>query len=50
MARYDLPRPDPLPISVWSRADLTDGISRQVARDLRRLLAPAPHVSLAQGA
>jgi DNA-binding transcriptional LysR family regulator len=49
-ARYDLPRPEPLPISVWSRADLTGGVSRQVARDLRRLLATAPPVPLAQGA
>jgi DNA-binding transcriptional LysR family regulator len=53
VARDDLPPPDRLPIGVWSRADLTAGISRQVARDLRRLLATAPpahDVPLAQGA
>jgi hypothetical protein len=53
VARDDLPRPDSLPIGVWSRADLAADVAGQVARDLRRLLAtspPAQYPPLAQGA
>jgi DNA-binding transcriptional LysR family regulator len=37
--RDELPRPDPIPLSVWSRHGLAPGVSRRVSGALRQLLA-----------
>ncbi len=38
-ARDELPKPEPIPLAVWSRAGLTPAVSRHVSSALRRLLA-----------
>ncbi len=40
-ARDELPRPEPIPLTVWSRAGLAPAVSRHVSSALRRLLAPS---------
>jgi hypothetical protein len=39
VARDDLPRPEPIPLAVWSRQGLAPPVSQQVSNALRRLLA-----------
>ena len=39
-ARDELPRPEPIPLAVWSRQGLPHPVSRHVSNALRRLLAP----------
>lgn len=39
LARHDLPRPEPIPLAVWSRQGLAPAVSRHVSAALRRLLA-----------
>lgn len=41
-ARDDLPRPEPLPLTVWSRRDLQPAVTRNVTGALRRLLGTGP--------
>jgi DNA-binding transcriptional LysR family regulator len=55
--RYDLPRPAPLPLSLWTRQGLAPAVARHVATALRRLLTtsavadfPARGYVLAEGA
>jgi DNA-binding transcriptional LysR family regulator len=55
--RHDLPRPAPIPLSVWSRQGLAPTVSRHVTNAVRRLLAPSqasepstPDFLLAKGA
>jgi DNA-binding transcriptional LysR family regulator len=38
-ARGELPRPEPIPLAVWSREGLAPAVSRHVSNALRRLLA-----------
>jgi hypothetical protein len=43
-AQNDLPRADPIPLTVWSREGLAPALSRHVSGALRRLLA-APAIA-----
>jgi DNA-binding transcriptional LysR family regulator len=42
VARHDLPRAQPMPVSVWWRRGLPSGLARGATRSLQRLLALSP--------
>jgi DNA-binding transcriptional LysR family regulator len=55
--RNDLPRPKPLPLTLWSHQSVAPGVTERVAGALRRLLTtpvltevPSPDLVLAKGA